>query len=289
MNNKIILGTVQFGLDYGINNSSGKMSEEEVFKILDLAYSSNLTVLDTAAAYGNSEERIGDYLYSNRDKNFRIITKFNLKQNLTPIHSLEKSLQNLKIDQVNAVMFHSFEDFKSTKEEEINSLLELKGKKYMKLGISLYTNAQMKEIAEKEIFDLVQVPFNVLDNEKQRGEILKELKRKNLEIHTRSVFLQGLFFMKKDRIPVKLHPLVKYLNDLESIAEHFSLDISTLATQYALSKEYIDCVLIGVDSVDQLKINLKNIESKVPLPALNAIDEIFVTETSLLNPSTWNL
>nr|HAD51507.1 aldo/keto reductase [Algoriphagus sp.] len=214
MSNKIILGTVQFGLDYGINNTSGKMSKEEVFKILDLAYASNLTVLDTAAAYGNSEERIGDYLSINKEKNFRIITKFNLKQNLTPIHSLEKSLHNLKIDQVDAVMFHSFEDFKSTKKEEINSLLELKGKKYKKLGISLYTNAQMKEIAEKEIFDLVQVPFNVLDNEQQRGEILKELKSKNLEIHTRSVFLQGLFFMKKDRIPLKLNPLVRYLNDL---------------------------------------------------------------------------
>ena len=195
----------------------------------------------------------------------------------------------MKIDQVDAVMFHSFEDFKSTKKEEINSLLELKGKKYKKLGISLYTNAQMKEIAEKEIFDLVQVPFNVLDNEQQRGEILKELKSKNLEIHTRSVFLQGLFFMKKDRIPLKLNPLVRYLNDLESIAEHFSLDFSTLAIQYALSKQYIDCVLVGVDSVDQLNINLKKIESKVPPSALNAIDEIFVTEASLLNPSIWNL
>lgn len=289
MNNKVILGTVQFGLDYGINNSSGKMNKEEVFKILDLAYDSNLKILDTAAAYGNSEERIGDYLSFNKNKSFRIITKFSLKDGLTPVQSLEKSLFNMRIEQVDTVMFHSFEDFKSTDEEELNSLLEGKGKKFNKLGISLYSNDQIKEISEKEIFDLVQIPFNVLDNQQKRGQVLKELKSKNLEVHSRSVFLQGLFFMKKDRIPLKLHPLIKYLDIIESVANQYSIEISTLAMRYALSKNYIDGVLFGVDTSNQLKINLENFQADVPNSALKLLDEIFVAETSLLNPSSWNL
>lgn len=288
MNNKIILGTVQFGLDYGINNTSGKMSKSEVFKILDLAYKSKITFLDTAAAYGNSEERIGEYLQSNKYKKFRIITKFDLKKNNTLNKSLEKSLQNLKVDYVDTIMFHSYQDFESVKVEEINTLLALKGGKYKKLGISLYTNDQVQEILKKDIFEVVQLPFNVLDNEFQRGNYLKELKKKNIEIHTRSVYLQGLFFMQKEHIPQKLWGLNKYLDKYDSIARFYGVNKSSLALHYALSKRYIDCVLVGVDSMDQLRINLKYLNTIVPKEALKALDEICVSEISLLNPSTWN-
>lgn len=264
------------------------MSESQVFKILDLAYKSKITFLDTAASYGNSEERIGEYLRSNKDKKFRIITKFDLKKNNTLNQSLEKSLHNLKVDYVDTIMFHNYQDFESLKVEEINTLLELKGVKYKKLGISLYTNDQVQEILKKDIFEVVQLPFNVLDNEFQRGNYLKELKNKNIEVHTRSVYLQGLFFMQKERIPQKLWGLNKYLDKYDSIARFYGVDKSSLALHYALSKRYIDYVLVGVDSVDQLRINIKYLNTIVPKEALKALDEICVSEIILLNPSTWN-
>ena len=85
---KLILGTVQFGLDYGINNKNGQMSEQEVFDILDLSKSKGISYLDTAAAYGNSEERIGSYIAQKNDTFFKIITKFDLKKYQSPIDSL---------------------------------------------------------------------------------------------------------------------------------------------------------------------------------------------------------
>jgi aryl-alcohol dehydrogenase-like predicted oxidoreductase len=96
-NTNIILGTVQFGLDYGINNKNGQMSEEEVFDILDLAKSTGISYLDTAAAYGNSEERIGSYIAQKNDIFFKIITKFDLKKYQSPIDSLNESLSKLNV------------------------------------------------------------------------------------------------------------------------------------------------------------------------------------------------
>ncbi|TVR77523.1 MAG: aldo/keto reductase [Chitinophagaceae bacterium] len=288
MNSKIILGTVQFGMNYGINNSTGQLTEDEVFNILDLVHKSNIHILDTAAAYGNSEKRIGNYNQSRLDKDFKIITKFNLKQGATPLESLENSLQNLKVDQVDTIMFHSFEDFRESSKKNIEKLIEQKGKKYLKLGISLYTNEQVDEICNHKLFEVVQLPFNALDNYNLRGKALEKLKANNIEIHTRSVFLQGLFFMSRNKIPLKLNPLKAYLEQLEIIAKKYRVEKAALALHYALSKTYIDGILIGVDSLNQMENNIKMLASRVPHQAFNEIDNIVVNESYLLNPAVWN-
>ncbi len=290
MNNKIILGTVQFGLKYGINNTLGQMSEKVVFKILDLAQKSNIKVLDTAAAYGNSELRIGNYIQSHHvNDKLRVITKFNLKQGATSIESLECSLQNLKVSHVDTIMFHNFDDFTNAKPEEIEELLKLKGSKYSKLGISLYTNEQIEIICENNLFEVVQIPFNALDNHRLRGESICKLKAKNIETHTRSVFLQGLFFMDFNKIPQKLRPLAKYLDKIDAIARKYNVDKAALALHYALSKSYIDGVLVGVDSYEQMEINIQMIRVKIPFEAITELDHIEVEESNLLNPALWNL
>lgn len=288
MNSKIILGTVQFGMHYGINNRSGQLTEDEVFEILDTAYDSNIKMLDTAAAYGNAEERIGNYIQSNPDKSFKIITKFNVKQGYTPLESLEKSLRRIKVNQIDTFMFHSLEDFKRTSQKDIDKLAEQKGETFLKLGVSLYTNEEADEICNHDLFDVVQTPYNALDNHNLRGETLKKLQQNAIENHTRSVFLQGLFFMRSNTIPLKLHPLQSYLKKLDIIAKEFEVEKAALALHYALSKPYIDGLLIGVDSLEQMQENMSMLASAVPPQALNAIDTIVVCESSLLNPATWN-
>ena len=289
MIDKIVLGTVQFGLDYGINNASGQMTEQEVFKILDLAKKSDILTLDTAAAYGNAEQRIGNYLSSSIDQNvFRIITKFNLKQGLSAIESLELSLNRLGVNQVDTIMFHSFDDFKNTGASEIDDLLKLKANKFIRLGISLYTNDQINEICDLDLFEVVQIPFNALDNQALRGEFLEKLKRNNIETHTRSVFLQGLFFMHLDKIPQKLTPLRHYLARLNEISKEFQVNQAALVLHYALSKRYIDKVLIGVDSLKQLENNIAMLNLTVSNEALEAVDEIKVQDSFLLNPAVWH-
>jgi len=286
-NKKLILGTVQFGLDYGINNTWGQMSEAEVFHILDHAHANDILFLDTAAAYGNSEERIGKYLNSNPDVNFKIITKFDLKENNSPIESLEKSLEKLKTNKIDTIMFHNFDDFIKQKSEDILSLIKLKGIKFDRLGISVYTNEQIQKICKLHLFEVVQLPFNAFDNQIYRSEYITLLKENNIEVHTRSVFLQGLFFMETDKIPNKIKPLLKNLFTLQQIANKYQVSIEALALQYALSIPDIDNVLMGVDSLEQLKSNLNNVSLKIDYKAFDEINEIIVQEVELLNPAKW--
>ncbi len=287
-NTNIILGTVQFGLDYGINNKNGQMSEEEVFDILDLAKSTGISYLDTAAAYGNSEERIGSYIAQKNDIFFKIITKFDLKKYQSPIDSLNESLSRLNVSCVDTIMFHNYDDFLKTSQYQLEKLLEHKGIKFKKLGISVYTNEQIDEVCKTKIFQTIQMPFNALDNNNIRGEAMRMMKTNGIEIHTRSVFLQGLFFMSLENIPAKLEPLTPYLSRMNQISSHYQVSKSTLALHYNLSNQLISGVLMGVDSVKQLEQNIALINAQIPQSAFDAIDEIQVKESSLLNPATWN-
>lgn len=285
---KLILGTVQFGLDYGINNKNGQMSEEEVFDILDLSKSKGISYLDTAGAYGNSEERIGNYIAQKKDTFFKIITKFDLKNNQSPIDSLNNSLSRLNVSCVDTIMFHNYDDFLKTTQHQLEKLLEHKGIKFKKLGISVYTNEQIDEVCKTKIFQTIQMPFNALDNNNIRGEAMRMMKTNGIEIHTRSVFLQGLFFMPLESIPSKLQPLTSYLSRMNQISSHYQVGKSALALHYNLSNQLISGVLMGVDSVKQLEQNIALINAQISQSAFDAIDEIQVKESSLLNPATWN-
>jgi aryl-alcohol dehydrogenase-like predicted oxidoreductase len=289
MNNKIILGTVQFGLNYGINNNTGQISKNEVYDILDLCSVFKINTLDTAAAYGNSEERIGNYLQlKNTNHKFRIITKFSLNNGLSLIQSLNHSLKRLKLSQLDTIMFHNIDDFKRTSLSELKKLLDFKGEKYLNLGISLYDNEQIDEVCELGLFNIIQLPFNVLDNHNLRGELLHKLNRKGIETHTRSVFLQGLFFMEISNIPNKLTPLKKHLTALNEIANDFKISKEAIALHYAINKSYISGVLMGVDTLNHLKTNLSTLSINVPQEVFKAIDNINVEPIELLNPTTWN-
>lgn len=289
MTNKLILGTVQFGLNYGINNSIGQASEPEVYNILDYCIKSKMSTLDTAAAYGNSEERIGNYFESVKaEKDFRIITKFNLKNELSMLDSINQSLNRLKVKCVDTIMFHNFEDFKNTNTSELNSLLELKGEKFLNLGISLYTNEQVYEVCDSGLFSVIQLPFNALDNHNLRGDVLANLKNIGIETHTRSVFLQGLFFMDFNILPKKLKPLEKYLRKLDELAREYRITKESLVLQYTMCKDYIDGVLVGVDTLDQLKSNVLSTNRAIPKEVFKEMDSIKVDEVELLNPATWH-
>lgn len=284
---KLILGTVQFGLHYGVNNSLGKIPINEINDILNFSHDNGIYTLDTAAAYGDAELILGEQIKNIQPKKFNIITKFNLKEYPSPKDSFHQSLIKLKQESVETIMFHNYNDFISTKNSELNEILNLKGNKFKKLGISLYTNEEVASICRLNIFDLVQLPFNVLDNSNLRQEYFEMLKAKNIEIHTRSVFLQGLIFMEKNTIPINLKPLIPYLTQLDKIASDFSIKKEALILQYALTNPLISGVLIGVDSLNQLKSNLFISEQIIPKEAIEEINKINVKETSLLNPSLW--
>jgi aryl-alcohol dehydrogenase-like predicted oxidoreductase len=285
---KIILGTVQFGLDYGVNNKNGKPNKDEVKKILDLAYENGINMLDTAEAYGNAHQVIGDYHTSGKNR-FDVITKYSALRNDLPHNVSERIMNNIrqmKVDSLYAYMFHSFGDLKTYFPGFRDELLKLKKTGSIKqIGVSIYTNQEADELLNYSDIDLVQLPFNLLDNNSQRRSIFEKLKKKGMEIHTRSVFLQGLFFMDSEALPAQLVVLKPYLDQVKNIALKNNLSLNDLALNYALSQLMIDKVLMGVDSRSQLEENLSSI-TKANVE-YSHIDGIHVAETDLLNPAKW--
>lgn len=287
---KIILGTVQFGLDYGINNMSGRPSFDEVKRILDFAHSNNIKFLDTAEAYGNSQEVIGKYHHES-SKKFNLITKFSSSRNDLPPNIKERVLKDIEILGVESIycyMFHSFEDYQkyySAFENDL-SLLKKEGK-IIKIGVSLYDNFEIEKVLENNAIQLIQLPFNLLDNNSKRLEALNLAKQADVEIHTRSVFLQGLFFKNRNDFTGNLKTLLPYTDRINEISKSHSIPISQLAINYPLSQKNIDQVLIGVDNVEQLTQNINYLSDNLPNEVFKKIDQINVKELNLLNPSKW--
>tara|TARA_B100002052_G_scaffold293064_1_gene315611 strand:+ start:926 stop:1801 length:876 start_codon:yes stop_codon:yes gene_type:complete len=289
-NNKLILGTVQFGLNYGINNNEGKPSKKKVKDILDYAYLNGIRFLDTAEAYGDSQIRIGEYHRLSTNK-YNVITKFfpqakNMSKKI--YERVNNNISNLGINELYCYMFHSFKDYNdyfTIFKKDLN-LLKQKGK-IKKIGVSIYSNDELKVLIKNNDIDLVQLPFNLLDNSRKREKILLKAKSLNIEIHTRSVFLQGLFFKDQKNIPVQINKLIPYLKKINSLTTKSRLN--DLALNYVYSKDYIDHVLIGVDNVDQLKSNINSLEKCSTKNKFAEIDKINVKDYLLLNPSNWKL
>lgn len=274
---KLVLGTVQFGLQYGVN-SAGRPSQEAVKSILNEAAKGGITTLDTSSAYGNSEEVLGDSIAT--PGQFKIVSKYP-KGVISVGEMFNSSMKRLKVDHLYGYLLHHFEVYKNNPKvwDEFIALKE--SGKVQKIGFSLYTPEELEYILKNgSPFDLIQVPFNIFD--KKFLPLMKELHEKGVEIHVRSTFLQGLFFKDRNALPEKLQPMKKYLLQLDEFSKKSGLSISEIALNYNLQNPYIDGVLIGVDNVEQLQMNLNSVKD-TPIDI-----EIEVKEQELLNPVNWN-
>lgn len=286
---KIALGTAQFGLDYGIANADGKVVEEHVSEILFNANKFGIDTLDTAAAYGDSEACLG----RNVKNNFKIITKLNSVPennnniNLWASEQLENSLKKLNKKKIYGILLHRPQELLNSNGTELyNALKEFKEKGLVeKIGISIYSPGELDELMQKFNFDLVQSPLNIIDTRLVTSGWLDTLKNNQVEIHTRSSFLQGLLLMKKEEIPNKF---MIWRNIWEKWHDWLaSRNISPLEAclSYPLSFKEIDRVVVGVNNKNQLD----EIISIASNAKVNSFPEISSNELNLINPSRWSL
>jgi len=275
---KFVLGTAQFGLHYGISNLSGQTPEEEVARILQYAWAQGVNTMDTASAYGNCEEVLGRQI----NNPFHVITKFStdISSSTALCESLNRSLKKLQEKKIYGFLAHDAESL--MKNPSLwKDLLALKEKGLIgKIGYSLYTPEQlMKLIGMHMIPDIVQLPFNFFD---QRFKpYLKELRSNGTEIHARSVFLQGIFFMEPDRLPSffdEVKPVMKKL-------QHEMPDkknLSKFLLQFVFKEVNIDKLVIGVNNLNQLQQNL------ALLSVSNSVNiEVGSISERILMPSNW--
>lgn len=283
---KLALGTAQFGMDYGISNKRGKICREEVIAILDEARNSAIDMLDTANSYGCSEEQIGEYC-KNKGSHFKIVTKIVSSSPREVTTMYETSLKRLRTNRVYACLLHDFKSF--TKDIEIwNALQDLKMKGSVdKIGFSLYYPEEVDFLIEKKIgTDILQIPYSIFDQ--RFSELLPVLKKRNVEIHVRSVFLQGLFFMEPAGLNSFFDKAKNSLLALQGIARKSKVPVSALCLTFALLNEFIDKVVIGVESLSNLKENISAVVYKAEVKDLyNELLNLREHDEDIVLPTRW--
>ncbi|MFK7832198.1 MAG: aldo/keto reductase [Winogradskyella sp.] len=288
LNNKLILGTVQMGLAYGINNTIGKVSMEDSHNILGYAFDNGIRILDSAEAYGNAHDVIGSFHKNNPKKSFEVITKLPHQFDLDINDKVNTYLTELQVGQLHALLFHSFGSYEANS-HNFSVLTNLKASGKIKhIGVSVYTNDEIEEVLLNDEVDIIQLPFNLFDNSNLRGDILEKAKAKGKIIHTRSALLQGLFFKDVDSENNTVQSLKKELVQLSTISKSSKTSIVQLALNYCLQQNTIDNVLIGVDSLQQLVANVEVLNHSIKDEMIQDINKIKVADINLLNPSLWN-
>ncbi|HDM70386.1 MAG TPA: aldo/keto reductase [Thermotogales bacterium] len=257
---KMTLGTAQLGMEYGIANKVGKPDEESAFRILETAWSLGINSVDTAQAYGDSEKMIGSFM-EKRNMRFFITTKIpSLTKRKIEVEELEKriiedvhrSLNDLKISRIDNLMLHDFQDILRFGDSLIRILEKiLKDGLVGNLGVSVYSVDEAEKVMEFDVFTTIQIPFNIFNTEFYLSGTLEKLKSKGFTVFARSVFLQGLFFLKPSELPPSLSSVRIFIEKLRGISERYEMEVNELAIRFVLSHP-LDSLVIGIERVEQL-------------------------------------
>lgn len=291
---KLALGTVQFGLNYGVSNAQGQVSVEEVDRILQLASQHNIDTLDCAYAYGNSEQNIGN---NSRSQSFNLVTKIPaLRANEDKITTyFDTSLQRLKRDNVDCLLLHDANNIidHPAKADIREQLLKLKSLGLVKrIGVSVYTPEQVIQAAETFPIDVVQAPMNLLDQRFCQSEISHFFTQHHIKLHTRSAFLQGLLLMNSNMRPAYFCQFNSQLMQVDDLAQRYRTSKLTIAlaflVQNSLVKSNLEKIVVGCCSAEQLEQIVDSYYSALDLNISELDWTVFSsTEQALINPSLW--
>jgi aryl-alcohol dehydrogenase-like predicted oxidoreductase len=290
---KLALGTVQFGLDYGVSNTQGRTPEAEVREILDYAFRHGVSMLDTAPLYGNIEEILGRNVTANT---VDIVTKTNVVTNDSVCNkdvellrfTFFNSLELLKQEQVHGLLLHHVDDlFKPGGDTLFKEMQRLQSQGLTrKIGVSVYTSDQIDQILKYYDIDIIQVPINIFDQRLLHNGILDKLKKRSVEIHARSVFLQGLLLMKSQSLPEYFAPVRKMLADVHDYLAQENLTPVQGALGFVCNLHQVDYVVCGVNCLRQWK---ELINSTKCIVHFSDFAKFAVNDSSILNPSLWRI
>lgn len=285
MKNKLALGTVQFGLDYGINNKKGIISSDQIINILNYCKEKNIDTIDTAQAYGTSEERLGLAL---RKLNFKvnIISKLSQKNIKCVLKSFDETLFKLNVSKIHGFMYHDFNSYKNNK-SSFDLIQRIKENKQIdKIGFSLYFPNELEELLKNNIqFDLVQLPHSIFD--RRFEPYFEELKKRNVEIHIRSVFLQGLFFTEIKELSTHFDCVKDKLLKIKEISRSENVSIAGLCLNFAQRNKNIDKIVIGIDNLQNLKENLNSLSLKVNQNIFDELSILIEKNEDIILPYKW--
>ncbi len=284
---KLSLGTVQFGLPYGIANRSGQVSRAKAAEIISLARSYGVGDIDTAIAYGDSEAALGQIGV----RDFRVVTKLPpLPTQVGDVEAwardqLSGSLGRLGVESVHGLLLHRSSDLLGSDGGVLLRVLEgfKANGQVRKIGVSIYSPDELGDVFARGALDLVQAPLSLVDRRLLSSGWLKRLKDRQVEVHTRSAFLQGLLLTPIDGMPAKFAPWSKIWQAWDQWQT--STGCSALKACLAFPKAFdeVDRVVVGVDSPE----HLIQIHDALRTSFGGEWPQIESDDDRLVNPSRW--
>ena len=281
---KIVIGTANFGMKYGLDNKD--INPREIKKILGYCKKKGIKTLDTAPGYGNALEN----LRKNEIVNWDIISKIpSIPKNTKDISSyiyniFFSTLKKINVSKIHTILIHDEKDILNvTRGKKIVKILNnLKKEKLVKrVGCSIYDSFKVSRVIKNYNFDVLQCPYNIFDKRLVDSGLFRLLKLRNINIHLRSIFLQGLLLRNKNNIPIQFKNNYKITNYYKWIKKNNFSNIKICLSE--LDKIDYEKIIIGVNNINQLKeiINFKK--------CLNQSTDILKTRNlKLIDPRTWN-
>ncbi|MCI8667841.1 MAG: aldo/keto reductase [Dorea sp.] len=294
---QLVLGTVQFGMDYGVQGGI-KPSEERVSEMLSLALAEKVNRFDTASSYGSSEEVLGRYRKSNpnKAKEMHIISKLPPKALVDEpqrnwkdiiLRNISRSIRRLNVSELDAFLFHNAEYIFD--ETAIRALQCVCGENMaQKIGVSVYTPKEAMKALEYDEIKVIQIPYNIFDQRLDKCGFFEKAEKKKVEIYARSSMLQGLLLMDPDRLPERMEFARKYLRRFLNICIEYQLSPLEAAIGYVGEHSGIDYVVFGVDNKVQLLEYLAMRDEKLTEDVKKTFQKEFEeVEEKLVNPVLW--
>lgn len=294
---KLCLGTVQFGLDYGVFNTP-KQDPEYCIKCLDYATQNGIDAIDTATAYGTAEEITGEFLAKHtipREKLYistkhlpNILDECDPKRYVEVIRdNLKKSLMTLHTDYVDAYYFHSSRY--AFKPALLEAISEMKKEGLAKMvGVSVYFPDEAFTCFESPFINCIQAPYSIFDHRMKEQDVFRKGNDTKFNIDVRTVFIKGLIRLKKDEIPEHLIKARPILEKLDKICSETGYSRIELAIGYVKREKIINHIVFGIRTLEQLKEDIAAFEKNIPNEIFNEIDKEFSgISADLVVPSLW--
>ena len=294
LSSKLGLGTVQWGMQYGIANRAGRPEASEIAKILLSASQAGVSLLDTAHVYGDAESVIGQI--ADESHRWQIVTKtlpilskvFGDVEGAATHAAFDESLRRLRRPSVYGVMVHSAENLLLPGADRVWGVLqEIKSKGLTsKIGVSVYTPDELSRILEAFAVDFVQVPFNLYDQRFLRTGLLDQLKFSGVEVHARSAFLQGLLLMPTEQLPEKFNKIRDHHKHFQRHCDASGITPLEASLRFCLNQSTIDRVVVGCETLSQFTENLaaaSHADVCLPAPELFALEDDFA-----IDPRRWS-
>lgn len=262
---ELALGTVAFGVDYGITNTAGAPSDDVILSILDLAHEAGVTLFDTAADYGTAQQRLGDLttaqaqLANTTGSQRRFVTKFSLPTDGSRASSdnlYRQSMVQLRVALLEGVLFHKLSDLSDDRTAEAVEILR-QGRKaglLSRIGVSVYNEVDLERALEvMPDLSLIQLPANVFDQRLLDSALLTELVRNGVHVHVRSAFLQGLVFANPNELPDFFAPLAPALSAVRNEAAARGVSVQSIALSALKFHPNVSAVVVGAQSVREME------------------------------------